>query len=191
MKIIDLTWFKPVKNSKDTLLFAEKLRWRSKQPGNSFDKLLPEISSMDDCHPLEAGIQTPTVDNNIFDDNVREEDGPISLTSKGSRKSEVLTTSCSNPIKAPLSLIQWRAVIGILNCRFLGLSKNSNLSRNFTTVFKIVLLCYHYFENAYIFVLKILYVFWFLHCQGDIELNPGPKNLKKTHSQLVIGILVA
>ena len=114
---------------------------------------------MDDCHPLEAGIQTPAVDNNIFDDNVREEDGPISLTSKGSRKSEVLTTSCSNPIKAPLSLIQWRAVIGNLNCRFLGLSKNSNLSRNFTTVFKIVLLCYHYFENAYIFVLKILYIF--------------------------------
>ena len=41
-----------------------------------------------------------------------------------------------------VSLIHWCAVIGIFNWRFLGLSKNFNLSGNFTTVFEIVLLCY-------------------------------------------------
>ena len=50
-----------------------------------------------------------------------------------------------------VSLIQWRTVVGIFNCQFLGLSKNCDLSRNFITIFEIVLLSYHYFESAYIF----------------------------------------
>ena len=37
-----------------------------------------------------------------------------------------------------VSLIQWRAVITIFNCRFVGLSKNCNLSRTFTTAFEMV-----------------------------------------------------
>ena len=78
-----------------------------------------------------------------------------------------------------VSLIQWCAVIGIFYCRFLGLSKNCNLSTNFTTVFEIALLCYHYFEKAYILLLKFLYIFYFLHCHGDIELNPGPRKLQE------------
>ena len=50
-------------------------------------------------------------------------------------------------------LMQWRAVIGIFNWCFIGLSKTCNLSKNVTTLFEIVLLFYHYFESAYIFLL--------------------------------------
>ena len=78
-----------------------------------------------------------------------------------------------------VSLIQWRAVMGIFNWRFLGLSKNCNLSRNFTTVFETVLLYYHYFETEYIFLLTFLYISCFLLCHGDIELNSGPRKLKE------------
>ena len=53
------------------------------------------------------------------------------------------------------------------------------MSRNFTIIFEIVLLFYHYFESAYIFSLTFLYILCFLHCHGDIELNPGPKKLKQ------------
>ena len=72
-----------------------------------------------------------------------------------------------------VSLIQWRAVITIFNCRFVGLSKNCNLSRTFTTAFEMVFLCYHYFESVHIFLLAFLYMSCFLNCHGDIELNPG------------------
>ena len=78
-----------------------------------------------------------------------------------------------------VSLIQWCGVIGIFNCQFLGISKNCNLSRNFTTVFETVLLCFHYFENAYIFLLTFLYISCFLLCRGDIESNPSPRKLKE------------
>ena len=78
-----------------------------------------------------------------------------------------------------ISLIQWRAVMGIFNWRFLGLSKNCNLSRNFTTVFETVLLYYHYFESEYIFLLAFLYISCFLLCHSDIELNSGPRKLKE------------
>ena len=78
-----------------------------------------------------------------------------------------------------VSLIQWRAVIVIFNCRFLGLSKNCNLSINFNTVFETVLLCYHYFESAYIILLTSLYIPCFRLCHGDIELNPASRKLKE------------
>ena len=78
-----------------------------------------------------------------------------------------------------VSLMQWRSVIGTFNCCFIGLSKTCNLSKNVTTVFEIVLLFYHYFESAYIFLLTFLYIFSFLYCHGDIELNSGPRKLKE------------
>ena len=78
-----------------------------------------------------------------------------------------------------VSLMQWRAVIGTFNCCFIGLSKTCNLSKSVTTVFEIVLLFYHYFESAYIFLLTFLYIFSFLYCHGDIELNSGPRKLKE------------
>ena len=76
-----------------------------------------------------------------------------------------------------VSLIQWRVVIGIFNCQFLGLSKNCSLSRNFTTIFEMAFICYHYFRGAYFFI-NILYIYCMLHCYGGIELNPGPRKLK-------------
>ena len=48
-----------------------------------------------------------------------------------------------------------------------------------TTVFETVLLCYHYFESAYIFLLTFLYISCFLLCHGDIKSNPGPRKLKE------------
>ena len=79
-----------------------------------------------------------------------------------------------------VSLIQWRAVIGIFNCCYVGISKTCNLSYNVTAVLEMVLLCYHYFESAYIYLLTFLYLFCSLYCcHGDIELNPGPRRLKE------------
>ena len=49
---------------------------------------------------------------------------------------------------------------------------------NFISLIEILLLLYHYFESAYIFLFTLLYLFVVLQCHGDIELNPGPKNLK-------------
>ena len=68
-----------------------------------------------------------------------------------------------------------------MNFRFVGLSKACNLSKNVTTVFEMVLLFYHYFETVYIFLLAFLYIFSFLNCHGDIELNPGPRKLKENN----------
>ena len=76
------------------------------------------------------------------------------------------------------SLLNWRAAIGRFNCCYVRISKISNLSKNITTVLEMVLLCYHYFESAYIFLLTFLYIFSFLYCHGDIELNPGPRKSK-------------
>ena len=42
-----------------------------------------------------------------------------------------------------------------------------------------MLLCYHYFESAYLFLLTFLYISCFLPCHGDIESNPGPRKLKE------------
>ena len=58
-----------------------------------------------------------------------------------------------------VSLIQWRAVIGIFNCFYVGISETCNLSYNATAVLEMVLLCYRYFESAYIYLLTFLYFF--------------------------------
>ena len=77
-----------------------------------------------------------------------------------------------------VSLVQWRAVIGVFNCRSLVMSKNSEnyLVNNFISLIESLLLLCHYFESAYIFLFTLLYLFVLLQCHGDIELNPGPKN---------------
>ena len=63
-----------------------------------------------------------------------------------------------------VSLVQWRAVIGVFNCRILVMSKNC---KNILYTFLF-----------YIFLFTLLYLFVILQCHGDIKLNPGPKNLK-------------
>ena len=79
-----------------------------------------------------------------------------------------------------VSLVQWRAVIGVFNCRILVMSKNCEnyLVNNFISLTETLLLFHHYFESAYIFLFTLLYLFVLLQCYGHIELNPGPKTLK-------------
>ena len=79
-----------------------------------------------------------------------------------------------------VSLIQWRAVIGIFNYRSSVMSNQvNNLTKNFISMFEMLLFCWHYFESAFIYLLISLYLFTFLPRHGDIELNPGPRKEKK------------
>ena len=79
-----------------------------------------------------------------------------------------------------VSLIQWRAVVGIFNCRSSVMSNQvNNLTKNFISMFEMLLFCWHYFESAFIYLLTLLYLFTFLSRHGDIELNPGPRKEKK------------
>ena len=79
-----------------------------------------------------------------------------------------------------VSLIQWRAVIGIFNYRSSVMSNQiNNLTKNFISMFEMLLFCWHYFESAFIYLLILLYLFTFLSRHGDIELNPGPRKEKK------------
>ena len=78
-----------------------------------------------------------------------------------------------------VSLFQWRAIIGIFNCRSSAMSyRICNLIKNFVSYFEILLFCWHYFESAFMILLTLIYIYSFLQCHGDIELDPGPRKLK-------------
>ena len=53
-----------------------------------------------------------------------------------------------------------------------------NLTKNFVSMFDVLLLCWHYFESAFIVLLTLVYMHIILQCHGDIEPNPGPRKLK-------------
>ena len=91
-----------------------------------------------------------------------------------------------------VSLVQWRALIGIFNCRISGTSANNryNLIRKFVSMFENLLLFYHYLKGVYTTVITLLYIFVLFLCHGDIEPNPGPKKLKKIPFLSSIGILI-
>ena len=78
-----------------------------------------------------------------------------------------------------VSLVQWRALVGIFNCRISGTSTNNryNHIRNFVSMLGTLLLFYHYLEGVYITVVTLLYISVLLFCHGDIEPDPGPKKL--------------
>ena len=80
-----------------------------------------------------------------------------------------------------VSLVQWRAVIGIFNCRSLKTSKNfaCNIRKNTSTIFECLILCFHHFESFFLSLLTCLYSFLLLRSHGDIELNAGPKKSKE------------
>ena len=79
-----------------------------------------------------------------------------------------------------VSLIQIRAVIGIFNCRVSVKSNQvNNLAKKLISMFEILLFCSHFIKSAFIYLLIFLYLFTFLSCHGDIELNPGPRKEKK------------
>ena len=93
-----------------------------------------------------------------------------------------------------VSLVQWRTLIVIFNCRISGTSTNNryryNLIRKFLSMFENLLLFYHYLEGMHITVITLLYIFVLLLCHGDIEPNPGLKKLKKIPFLSAIGILI-
>ena len=76
-----------------------------------------------------------------------------------------------------VSLVQWRATIGIFNCRSLEMHKNfiCNKFKVLVTILECLFLCYHYLESFFFTLLTILYTFLLLRYHGDIELNPGAR----------------
>ena len=80
-----------------------------------------------------------------------------------------------------VNLVQWRAVIGIFNSRISGIfiNKRYNIIINLISMFETLLLFYHYVEGVYIAIITLIFIFALLLCHGDIEINPGPKKLKK------------
>ena len=78
-----------------------------------------------------------------------------------------------------VNLVQWRAIIGIFNCRSSAISYHvCNLTQNSFSMFEVLLYCWHYFESAFIFLLTQAYILIILQCQEDIEPNLGPRKLK-------------
>ena len=79
-----------------------------------------------------------------------------------------------------VSFVHWRAVIGIYNCQGVRIPQNHlhNLSKNLICLFEILLVCWHYFESAFMFLLTLTYIFLLLQYHVDIELNPGPQKIK-------------
>ena len=81
-----------------------------------------------------------------------------------------------------VSLAQWRAVIGIFNCRKVAISCHvCNSTKNFVSMFEVLLCCCYYFESAFVSLLTLTYMFIFLQCHGDIEPNPGPRKQKPNY----------
>ena len=75
--------------------------------------------------------------------------------------------------------MQWCAVIGIFNCGSSSMSRHvCNLTKHFVSLFEVLLLCWHYFESAFIFLLTLVYMFIIWQFHGDIEPNPRPRKLK-------------
>ena len=80
-----------------------------------------------------------------------------------------------------VNLVQWRALIGIFNCRISRTTTNNryNLIRKIVSTLENLLLFYHYLKGVYTTVITLLYIFVLFLCHGDIEPNPGPKKLLK------------
>ena len=76
-----------------------------------------------------------------------------------------------------VSLVQWRAAIGIFNCRSLEMHKNfiCNKFKVLVTTLECLFLFHHYLESFFLSLLTILYMFLLLRSHGDIKLNPGPR----------------
>ena len=92
-----------------------------------------------------------------------------------------------------VSLVQWRALVGIFDCWISGTLTNNryNLIRKFVSMIKNLLLCYHCLEGVYATIIALLYIFVLLLFHGDIEPKPGPKNFKKITCLSAIGSLSA
>ena len=80
-----------------------------------------------------------------------------------------------------VNLVQWHAVIGIFTSRILGIfiNKRFNITNLISMFETTLLLFYHYVEGVYITIIILPFIFALLLFHGDIEINPGPKELKK------------
>ena len=80
-----------------------------------------------------------------------------------------------------VNLVQWRAVIGILNSPIseIFINKRYNIIINLIPLFETLLLFYHYVEGVYIAIITLLFIFALLLFHGDTETNPGQKKPKK------------
>ena len=82
-----------------------------------------------------------------------------------------------------VNLAQWRAVIGIFNCRSSTKCCHiSNLNQNFVSMFEVLFYCWPFCESTFIFLSSLLFILIILQCHGDIEPNPGPRKLKNSFS---------
>ena len=87
-----------------------------------------------------------------------------------------------------VSLFQWRAVRDIFNCRSSAMSYlPCNLIKNFVPCSEILIFCW----SSFITLLTLIYIYSFLQCHGDIELNAGPRKLKINSFSSVIEISIA
>ena len=76
-----------------------------------------------------------------------------------------------------VSLVQWRAAIGIFSYQSLEMHRNftCNKFKVLATILECLFLCYHYMKSFFFSLLTILYMFLLLRPHGDTELNPGPR----------------
>ena len=76
-----------------------------------------------------------------------------------------------------VNLVQWRAVTGIFNWWSSAVSRHvCNLTKNFVSMFEVLLLCWPYFESAFIYLLTLVYMFITLQCHGDKSSTKETKN---------------
>ena len=76
-----------------------------------------------------------------------------------------------------INLVQWCAVIGIFSCCSSAISRHvCNLTKNFVSMFEVLLLCWPYFESAFIYLLTLVYMFITLQCHGDKSSTKETKN---------------
>ena len=78
-----------------------------------------------------------------------------------------------------INVVQWRCSVGMFNCRRLKSTNDvvNNPRKNLFILFEVLFVLLHYSE-CFFSLLTLLYLFTFLKCHGDIEINPGPRKLK-------------
>ena len=86
---------------------------------------------------------------------------PLPPTSQTLRHQPGNYSTCSSRYQMTVSLVQWRALIGIFNCRISVTSTTNRyyLTRKFVSMLENLLLFYHYLEGMYTTVITLLYIF--------------------------------
>ena len=72
--------------------------------------------------------------------------------------------------------IKWLIILLKISIRTKRLCNLCNLSKSLFCLFEVLLVCWHYFESAFIFLLTLTYIFPLLQPNGNID--PVPQKLK-------------